>query len=253
MKKYFIVILAIFLIFALIPGCGDNSEKNQGPSEALNELEEAGEALEDLEEAMSFLANPGWPTGKISDKIPEYPYGEVTNSRDFGDGEYAITISPTNKEELEEYFNLLESQGFTITDAGRGARLGTVAIRTQFKSSDTLQLIVSDLGTSEWPAFPGELLPPDKGILYGEVHIPTLSDSDKASGHYYSASFTLVDLTEEDGYAFVDKQVDNGWSGGYDMASKEVQIDGVTCELMFQFVQYDDEQADFILEAWAKQ
>jgi len=261
-KKYCLTILAILLIFAFIPGCGNkgqsapvtsnsfDSGKNQEPSDAEKEIENAGE---DLEKAMSALANPGWPTGKISNQIPEYPYGEVKNSGDFGDGEYVILISPTNKEELKNYFSLLENNGFTITDGDRGARLGTVAIRTQFNSSDTLQLIVSDVGTSTWPSLPGNLLPPDKGTLYGEVNITNLSDSDKASGNYYSAGFSLVDLTEEDCFAYVQKLADNGWSGGYDMVTKEMQFEGVTCDLMLQFVQFYDGEADFRLEAWAKQ
>lgn len=260
MKKYFITILAIFLIFTLIPGCGNkeqsapastnnsDSVKNQELTDTEKELEKAGE---DLEEVLSVLATSGWPTGKISDKIPEYPYGEVKNSGDFGGGEYAILISPTNKDELKEYFNLLESQGFTITD-GDQARLGTLSLRFQFNSTDTLQMIVFDAGTSKWPSLPGDLLPPDKGTLYGEVDIVNLSDSDKASGNYYSAGFSLVDLTEEDCLAYVQKLADNGWSGGYDMVTKEMQFDGVTCDLMLQFVQFYDGQADFLLEAWKK-
>lgn len=248
MRKYLLLLLSLLLILAFIPGCGGKADAEKNLADAEKELEEVAE---DLEDALSVLASPGWPTGKIPDLIPEYPYGEVTNSGDFGDGEYVILISPTNEDELKEYHSLLESAGFAIIDGERGARQGTVALRFQFNTTDTLQIIVSDQGSSSWPSFPGDLLPPDKGTLYGEVHIPTLSDDDKASGNYYTASFSLVDLTEEDCYAYIQKLVDNGWSGGYDMVSKEVSIDGVLCNLTFQFVQYYDGQGDFNLAAWA--
>ncbi|AGA67764.1 hypothetical protein Desdi_0210 [Desulfitobacterium dichloroeliminans LMG P-21439] len=257
-KNYLIPLCTILLIFAFIPGCGEkeqttpkDSSSTTGQAQETSPQDELEKAGEDLEDVLSALATPGWPTGKISDKVPEYPYGEVKNSGDYGDGEYVILISPTNKDELKEYFNLLEGNGYTLSDGDR-ARLGTLALRFQFNSTDTLQMIVSDAGTSKWPSLPGDLLAPDKGTLDGDVDAVELSDAEKASGNYYSAGFTLVDLTEEDCLAYVQKQVDNGWEGGGDMATKEINIEGVTCDLMLQFVQFYDGQADFRLEAWAK-
>jgi hypothetical protein len=257
MKKLIIILLCLVLGLWLFTGCGNNSAsqpENKTPvndNEGFDE-EEIDEAMEDLEEALSYLATPGWPEGKIPDVIPEYTYGEVTNSGDGGDGEYYILISPTNKDELAEYLALLEEEGFTVSDDDY-ARIGTVAIRFQFNSRDTLQMIVTDLGTSEWPKLLGDVLPPDAGTLYGEVYIPELSESDKEYGQYYTASFSLVDLTEEDCVAFIDKQVSAGWEGSYDMVFKDVTIDGVECQAMLQFVQYYDGQGDFILEAWKQQ
>ena len=100
MKKLIIILLCLVLGLWLFTGCGNNSAsqpENKTPvndNEGFDE-EEIDEAMEDLEEALSYLATPGWPEGKIPDVIPEYTYGEVTNSGDGGDGEYYILISPT--------------------------------------------------------------------------------------------------------------------------------------------------------------
>ncbi len=260
MKKYFIILLSLVLIIAFLPGCSSadktpapDSDKTQAESkEPPTDNNSQKNAEADLDKALSALATPGWPEGKISDKIPKYPYGEVKNSGDFGDGEYVILISPTNKDEYQEYLSLLEGQGFTLSDGDR-ARIGTLSLRFQFNTSDTLQVIVSDLGSGKWPTLPGDVLPPDKGTIMGEVDILNISADDKSQGHYYYAGFTLVDVTEEDCQAFVQKQVANGWEdAGGGMATKEVTFDGVTCDLMFQFVQFYDGQGDFTLEAWKK-
>jgi len=63
----------------------------------------------------------------------------------------------------------------------------------------------------------------------------------------------LIDLTSEDCHAYIQKLVDSGWSGGDDMVFKDVVIDGVTCEVMLQFVQFGDGGADFLVDARAKQ
>lgn len=259
MKKILIILLCLILALSTLAGCSKN-EKTGGPgntkspqnSEGSEEEVELEEAMKNLDEALSQLAAPGWPKNNIPDAIPEYPYGDVKNSGDGGDGEYYILISPTNKDDLAEYLALLEEQGFTISDGDR-ARIGTLEINFQFNNSETLQMSVYDSGTSEWPELMGGVLPPDTGTLYGEIYIPELSESDNANGQYYSASFTLVDLTEEDCIAFMEKQMPNGWEGSSnDMISKEVTIDGVVCDLMLQFVQYYDGEGDFNLEAWKK-
>ncbi|NLK65621.1 MAG: hypothetical protein GX289_11090 [Tissierellia bacterium] len=260
MKRIIIIVLCLVLGLWLLIGCSNNDTNQPDNKEtpSYNEVdepeadEEFDEAMEELGEALSYLATPGWPEGKIPDVIPEYPFGEVTNSGDGGDGQYFILISPTGKDELAEYLTLLEGQGFTVS-GDDSARLGTVAVNFQFNTKEVLQMIVTDLGTSEWPQLMGDVLPPDAGTLYGEVYIAELSKSDKEYGNYYSAGFTLVDLTEEDCVAFIEKQLSNGWEGGYDMIFKDVTIDGVDCELMLQFVQYYDGQGDFLLEAWKKQ
>lgn len=260
MKKFLLLFLCLILGMWLLTGCGNNNESpiDNDEDAAVGEVDEAiedeelEEAMVDLEEALSYLATPGWPEGNIPDVIPEYPFGEVKNSGDGGDGEYYILISPTDKDELAEYLTLLEEQGFTVSDDDR-ARIGTVAINFQFNNKETLQMSVTDSGSSEWPKFLGDVLPPDVGTLYGEAYIPELSESDNEYGQYYSASFTLVDLTEEDCIAFIEKQIPNGWEGSYDMIFKDVTIDGVVCELMLQFVQYYDGEGDFLLEAWKKQ
>lgn len=254
MKKYLISIIALLLIFAFIPGCGNKAATP--PANEASNTPAAGTPIlsdkesQDLENALEALATSGWPTGKISDKVPEYPYGEVKNSGDYGGGEYAILISPTTKDEYKDYLTLLEGEGYTISSENDEARLGTLALRFQFNTSDTLQIIVSEAGSAEWPSFPGDLLPPEKGTLYGEVHIPNLTDSDKANGNYYTAGFSLVDLTEEDCYAYIQKQAENGWDVSYDMATKVIDFEGVTCTLSLQFVQFYDGQADFNLDAW---
>lgn len=260
MKKILIALLCLVLALSIFAGCTKNEETGSpgstGNPQADEGGEEAGEleeAMKNLDEALSQLATPGWPKDNIPDAIPEYPYGEVKNSGDGGDGEYYILISPTDKDDLAEYLALLEEQGFTVSGDDR-ARIGTLEINFQFNSSETLQMSVYDSGTSEWPELLGGVLPPDTGILYGDAYIPELSESDNANGQYYSASFTLADLTEEDCVAFMEKQIPSGWEGSsYDMISKEVTIDGVVCELMLQFVQYYDGEGDFNLEAWKKQ
>jgi uncharacterized protein (DUF3820 family) len=259
MKKLLIILLCLVLGLWLLTGCGNNDASKTDSSETPTtnkvdepeEDEELEEEMANLEEALSYLATPGWPEGNIPDVVPEYTYGEVKNSGDGGDGEYYILISPTNEDELAEYLNLLEEQGFTVSDDDR-ARIGTVALNFQFNNSETLQIIVTDSGTSEWPELLGDVLPPDVGTLYGEAYITELSESDNEYGQYYSAGFTLVDLTEEDCIAFIEKQLPNGWEGSYDMVFKDVTIDGVACELMLQFVQYYDGEGDFLLEAWKK-
>jgi hypothetical protein len=250
LKRIFVLTLAIVMILTLLGGCG-SAEKTPANTDQSNssELAEVDQKLEDLEDALSALATPGWPTGKVSDKIPEYPFGEVKNSGDFGDGEYVILISPTTKDELKEYQTQLEAAGYLITYGDRGARLGTLSLRFQFNTADTLQIIVAEAGSGAWPSLAGDLLPPDHGTLLGEVDILKIDADEKAQGHYYYAGFSLIDITEEECYAFVQKQIDNGWDGGYDMASKEMVFDGVACDLMFQFVQYYDGQGDFFCSA----
>lgn len=252
MKKYFILILSFLLIFAFLPGCSGTGQTPPAESDKANSKNQT-DTEKDLEKAMSALATPGWPTDKISDKIPKYPYGEVKNSGDFGDGEYVILVSPTNKDELKKYQAQLEAAGFTLTDGDNGARLGTLTLRFQFNTSDTLQIIAAEAKTGKWPSLPGGLLPPDKGTIMGDVEIMKIDAAEKAQGHYYYASFTLVDVTEEECKAFVQKQVANGWQDAGDgMATKEMAFDGVTCDLMFQFVQFYDGQGDFLVEAWKK-
>lgn len=248
MRKILVILLASLLMITLLGGCGSDEKPSQDNS---NTAQNDSADLEGLEDALSALATPGWPTDKVSDKIPEYPYGEVKNSGDFGGGEYVILISPTNKEELKEYQNQLETEGFTIADGADSARLGTLSLRFQFNSSDTLQIIVAEAGSGNWPSLAGDLLPPDKGTLLGEVDILNIDEQEKAQGHYYYAGFSLVDVTEEDCYALVQKQIANGWEdAGGDMATKIIDFDGVTCELVFQFVQFYDGQGDFLLEAY---
>ncbi len=259
MKKIISLALCLFLVLFMITGCSGNTDEKavKEPSKIedsnidVND-EELDEAMEELSDALSMLATAGWPKGKIPDEIPEYPYGEVTNSGDGGDNDYFILISPTNKDELAEYLSLLKDQGFTISSGEDEARLGTVSIHFQFNGKEHLQMVVYDLGNADWSGFIGGVLKPEKGTLYGEPYIPTLTADDNDYGQYYTASFSLVDLTEDDCYEYIARHSDNGWRESGDMAFKDVTIDGVECELMLQFVQYYDGQADFLLEAWKK-
>ncbi len=255
MKKIAFV-LCLFLLLFSITGCSGNSEKKTADepknveASGVND-KESEEAMEDLGEALSMLATPGWPKGKISDDVPEYPYGEVTNSGDGGNDDYLILISPTNEDELSEYMSLLEDKGFVVSGDDE-ARLGTLNIRFQFNNKDTLQMSVLDEGSSEWPGFIGDVLKPEKGTLYGEAYVQEITSGDKDNGQYYSASFSLIDLTEENCYEYIARHSENGWRESGDMAFKDVTIDGVECELMLQFYQYDDGVADFLIEAWKK-
>jgi len=253
MKKIITLALCLFLLLFSMTGCGGNAEQKsvQEPQKIEEADKELEEAMDDLGEALSLLATPGWPKGKISDDVPEYPYGEVTNSGDGGDGEYFILISPTNGDELAEYLSLLEDKEYIVSGDDE-ARLGTLNIRFQFNTKETLQMVVYDAGTSEWSGFLGDVLNPEKGIMYDEPYIMVIDDDEKSSGHYYSASFSLIDLTEEDCYEYISRHSDNGWRESGDMAFKDVTIDGVECELMLQFVQYYDGVADFLIEGWKK-
>ncbi|HCX62727.1 MAG TPA: hypothetical protein DHU59_09850 [Clostridiales bacterium] len=254
MKKIITLALCLFLLLFSMTGCGGgNAEQKtvQEPQKIEEADKELEEAMNDLGEALSLLATPGWPKGKISDYVPEYPYGEVTNSGDGGDGEYFILISPTNEDELSEYLSLLENQGFTVSGDDE-ARSGTLNIRFQFNTKETLQMIVFDVGTSDWPDFIGDVLKPEKGTIYDEAYIRKVSSDENSNGLYYSAGFSLIDLSEEDCYEYIARHSDNGWRESGDMAFKDVTIDGIECELMLQFVQYYDGVADFLIEAWRK-
>lgn len=147
--------------------------------------------------------------GYIPDEIPEYPKGEVVNSA--GDErEYIILVDNTNQEDLNEYLQTLEENGW-YTSLSDYARKNNITLYFQFNAENLLQLTVyvEKLGT--WPTdkLPIDIVPPEKGVLLGEVGI--VDNSSKTEAYYITIEYS--GLSNDDVREYMEAYLDRGWEG----------------------------------------
>jgi hypothetical protein len=142
------------------------------------------------------ITKKGWPEGKIPDSIPEYEAGEVVNSGG-NNNDYTILVDNTTRDDLDEYLEQLESEGWYINADPEWpyAQLGNIELRFQFNTETLLQISVYVTKKEPWPEeeLPDEIIEPDKGEMIGGVSINELSDN---PGEAYNISFEFSGLTQ---------------------------------------------------------
>lgn len=166
------------------------------------------------------LTQTGWPKDDIPGSIPVYNKGEVINSGKDGK-EYIILVDNTSEDDLNEYLRTLANNGwYTSSDYANEKNL---YLYFQFNSDTLLQIsvFVEELGT--WPAdeLPADIVPPEKGILIGEVDIYHDSDSNS-----YNINFVYNGLSEDDVREYMESYLEEGWEGDEYMISKTIKWKG---------------------------
>ena len=154
------------------------------------------------------ITREGWPTDDISGDIPVYAKGEVVNSG--GDEtDFAILVDNTSEEDLNEYLQTLENNGWYI--GSDFAVKKNITLYFQFNAKNFLQISVytEELGT--WPAdkLPDEIVPPEKGLLIGNVEIIDYNGDFNA----YGISYKYSGLSEDDVRGYMESYLNRGWEG----------------------------------------
>jgi len=185
------------------------------------------------------LTRGGWPEGRVPSEIPEYQKGEVVNSG--GDSrEYTILVDKTNREDLAEYLDVLESSGWHVhrDDSYPSARNNNMRLDFQFNSKTLLQVsvLVEELG--DWPAdqLPADIFPPKKGTLVGTVDI---IDNGYNDLEIYNINYEYSGLTDEDVTEYMNELMDSGWEGDRYMVKKVVKWKGKEFEADIEPMEYE--------------
>lgn len=215
------VIFVVTLSVVFIGGLSAVWAADEGLPEHLSE--ELEKVFEGALQGYGFTV-PGWPEGKIPAEIPPYTRGKVVNSGGSPD-DYMILVE-TNRDELQEYLQKLEDLGWYV-DHDRNypsSRLRNITLNFQFNSSTMLQISVYVRKMGSWPQdkLPADIFPPEKGTLIGEVDIIS-SDDD---GMLYYFVYDYDGLTEQDVMDYVNKLIEQGWSGDEYMVAKQVEWNG---------------------------
>ncbi len=151
------------------------------------------------------LTREGWPTNNISGDIPEYTMGEVINSGGT-ENDFTILVDNTSEEDLNEYLLHLEDNGwYTGSDY---AEKKNISLHFQFNAENLLQISVYTQHLGAWPSdkVPAEIVPPEKGILIGNVDISGDSNA-------YYISFEYSGLSEDDVRQYMESYLEKGWTG----------------------------------------
>ncbi len=151
------------------------------------------------------LTREGWPADKISSDIVEYTMGEVVNSGGT-ESDFTILVDNTSEEDLNEYLLLLENNGwYTSSDY---AEKKNVSLYFQFNAENLLQISVYTQHLGTWPSdkVPADIVPPEKGILIGDVEISGDTDA-------YYISFEYSGLSEDDVRQYMESYLERGWTG----------------------------------------
>ena len=264
--KYFFIIVAVVLLISmslLFAGCnlfgkpaGNEKEAVKDAPEKVkntintkdedNEIMDALEGISDmierdvLERALEGggLTVEGWPEGKVPAEIPEYKKGKVVNSGG-GEEEYTILVE-TNREELKEYLDQLESFGWYVDRDDRFpmARNKNISLNFQFNSKTLLQISVYVQKQGSWPMdeLPSDIFPPDKGTLVGEVVISDIGEKDDV---VYNITYDFDGLSNEDVVEYMQKLINKGWQGDEYMVSKIVEWKGNRFEASIEVMEYE--------------
>ena len=164
------------------------------------------------------LTRKGWPTGNISEDIPEYTMGKVINSGGT-ESDYTILVDNTSEEDLNKYLLQLEDNGWYISSDY--AEKKNISLNFQFNAKSLLQISVytQELGT--WPSekIPAEIVPPEKGILIGDVEISGDSNA-------YYISFEYSGLSEDDLQQYIESYLERGWTGDQYYIRKNINWKG---------------------------
>lgn len=206
-KGAYITIGGIGTWDAVMVGVPKGSLSMAGSSEMVPSSDTEGLAspeLPQLEGGFS-LTREGWPTGDISENIPEYTMGEVINSGGT-ESDYTILVDNTSEEDLNKYLLQLEDNGwYTRSDY---AEKQNISLNFQFNAENLLQISVYTQELGIWPSekIPAEIVPPEKGILIGDVE--TSGDSNA-----YYISFEYSGLSEDDLRQYMESYLERGWTG----------------------------------------
>lgn len=220
----------------------DTSEEHNGSSDDTSDpsslLEEGGEVigglggilggLEGMDDISSLiggglLTKEGWPSGSVPDELPEYVGGEIVNSGGSAD-DFTILVDNTDDDALDNYMGKLKDAGWSVTidnDDQKEAVSGPYTLSFQWNSPDFLQINLMTIEQGSWPydELPPDLIPPETGMLVGEISIQKDDDS-----MYFVYTFDGLD-----GDATVDYMmmlIDNGWKGDDMFVSKTFEWNG---------------------------
>lgn len=222
-KSTFIEIPGIGLWDAVMVGvpkgglsAASSNEKETSPDTDIlagNEPQQTG--------GMYGLTREGWPVGDISDEIPEYTRGDVVNSG--GDEiEFTILVDNTNEDDFNQYLQTLADNGwFTSTDF---AKKKNITLFFQFNAKNLLQISVYSQKLGTWPAdkMPTEIIPPEKGILIGDVEIIDYSGENTV----YGISFEYSGLSDDDVKQYMESYLRRGWEGDQYYINKTIKWKG---------------------------
>jgi hypothetical protein len=263
--KYFFIIVAALLLISmsvLFTGCNlfgkpagnkkaavkDAPEKAKNTIDTKDEDNEIMDALEGISDMIEGdvlervlegggITVEGWPEGKIPAEIPEYKKGKVVNSGG-SEEEYTILVE-TNREELKEYLDQLESFGWYVDRDDRFpmARNKNISLDFQFNSKTLLQISIYVQMQGSWPGdeLPPDVFPPDKGTLVGEV---VISDVGEREDFIYYITYDYEGLSNEDVGEYMQKLIDKGWQGDEYMVSKIVEWKGSRFEASIEVMEY---------------
>jgi hypothetical protein len=176
----------------------------------------------------NLMGRKGWPADKIPSEIPEYTKGEVTNSFE-DEGGYAIYIDNTSEDDLNEYLELLEADGW-YTDSDY-AKKENMSLYFEFSRESLLKITVyvEEQGTWPYGEIPEEIVPPTKGTMIGEVE--AYGDS-KA----YFIIFEYSGLTEDDVRQYMESYIERGWRDSDEYISNTIYWNGNKYKVSIEYI-----------------
>ena len=220
----------------------DTSEEHNGSSDDTSDpsslLEEGGEVigglggilggLEGMDDISSLiggglLTKEGWPVESIPEELPEYTEGEIVNSGGSAD-DFTILVDNTDDDALDNYMGKLKDAGWIVTidnDDQKEAVSGPYTLSFQWNSPGFLQINLMTIEQGSWPydELPPDLIPPETGMLVGEISIQKDDDS-----MYFV--YTFDGLDEDAAADYMMMLIDNGWKGDDMFVSKTFEWNG---------------------------
>ena len=158
MKKILLILLAIAMVLSFGAGCNSNrvdDDLDYGIGEIViigvldDDVDDADDPddADDINDAVDVDEEPdGDPVEEPVDdpvkepvELPPYPYGEIDEIEQEGNGEYTITILGTSKAEMEEYAVILTAEGWKDTEV---SDVGFSFTIQAYKGDKAVQLVL---------------------------------------------------------------------------------------------------------------
>lgn len=208
------------------------------------------EGMDDISSLIGggLISKKGWPSGSVPDELPEYTEGEIVNSGGAAD-DFTILVDNTNADALENYMNRLKEAGWIVTrdyDDQKEAVLGPYTLSFQWNASDFLQITIMTIEQGSWPydELPPDLIPPETGMLVGEISIQQYDDS-----MYFVYTFDGLDWDASVGYMMM--LIDNGWKGDDMFVSKNFEWNGKKYEASIEHYETIETRSSYSFNMWA--
>ncbi|MDD4493829.1 MAG: hypothetical protein PHV32_05705 [Eubacteriales bacterium] len=183
-----------------------------------------------------------WPQKEIPDEVPEYKKGNLISAG--GDKETYVILVETNRDDLKEYLDRLEDEGWYVDRDYYFpyAKYNNIEIAFDFYSDTEMIISVYTQAEGVWPDeddMPSDIIKPDKGVLMGDVRI---SDLGEREGEMITFSFDVAGLSTKDVENYIQKYRNEGWKDdGYNMLSKNIEWKGRRYKATIEAMEFPDE------------